>query len=175
MTAPTIVFAKETGSILASDQHHTTARVAYYEIPIIPAAPLRVGQTVRIKVITPCDTHRLLSTKLALTQYTANETGIQGRITKITSMTSSTTEFLVRNDLPSPAIAHAFIAIPHIQGITVRLGPWARLTRMLRVKPHHATIQSRLETSAVIYEDIPVLRMRLTPPASFLNHDNDDE
>ncbi|KAI0677138.1 hypothetical protein C8Q78DRAFT_1073872 [Trametes maxima] len=175
MPIVTTVFAKETGSTLASGQHRYHARVAYYEIPIIPSIPLHIGQTICIKTITHCDPHPLLPAKPPLTQYVATDTGIQGRIIKVSAMRNTTTEFMVRNDLPGPSIAYAFITIHHIQGVTVRLSLWRRLMRSLHVKSRHAANNTHLEPSAIIYEDVTTSHPKHNPTSSFLDHDDGDD
>lgn len=145
----TTVLAKHKGNDPTEGQHHPIAAVvAYYDIPIPPRTPLRVGQ--RVNIHTLHDNSDLCTEMPETPQYFATEAGVEGEITGIRAMEANITEFVVKNEVAFSDVTHAVLAVKHIEGVTVRLGVWKRILRATVLRPLPDTRSVPLELNAVI-------------------------
>lgn len=105
--------------------------VAILDIALPPPIPLRVGQHVRISVLTPIGDCGPTHGPGEVVTYTSEPTDIAGRIVGVRALEQAVTEFVIKNDIYHSLTEHAYLSVPHIEGITANLGLWHWLIRTL--------------------------------------------
>ncbi|EIW60174.1 uncharacterized protein TRAVEDRAFT_45424 [Trametes versicolor FP-101664 SS1] len=145
------ILARERGTIPSNILDQPDKRVVYYDVPIAPRVPLHVGQEVQIHSLIPCNSLFPEDDHPIPTRYTAHPTGISGTVVAMITADSSNTEFVIRNESPWSEITHAYLAIQHIQGVTVQLSAWQRLLRATISRPIPKIRDIPLENNAVVF------------------------
>ncbi|OJT03795.1 hypothetical protein TRAPUB_5617 [Trametes pubescens] len=147
------ILAKERASTPINTPTHSEKRVVYYDIPIRPRVPLHVGQEVEVMTLKSCQSlfpedegHH------APPRYTAHSAGIVGTVIAMAAIDEANTEIVVRNESPWSEVTHAYLAIQHVQDVTVYLSLWQRLLRATILRPIARIREVPLEADAVVYE-----------------------
>ncbi|KAH9850141.1 hypothetical protein C2E23DRAFT_861420 [Lenzites betulinus] len=114
---PVTVYVRERGRAPTSHPTNgTLTSVAYYDMVTIPSEPVRVGAYLKIKTL------REVPTPFAVPQrYSPEEPGVEGTVVSLRAMDREVVEFVVKNGVPWSTTEFAFLAAPHIPGITTRL------------------------------------------------------
>ncbi len=146
------ILAKETGATPSRRPYEpTTAMVVYYDVPIRPRVPLHVGQKIHIHSLTPANGEETQEQEQGgPPHYWAEETGIEGSISGIRAVEEETVELVVENENVASAAVRAVLTVQYIEGVTVRLGWWARMERAVRPWPLPATRSVPLEVDATV-------------------------
>lgn len=147
-----IIPARERSSVSAEDPRRPAATIAFFDVPVIPHTPLRMGQNVKILALVSCANLFPTDGQYRPTYYTTRETGVEGRVERVRAVDATITEFVVRNDNPRANVTYAYVAIQHIQGRTVSLSLGRRLLRAV-TRPTTVERQIPLELDATIFWD----------------------
>ncbi|OSD06060.1 hypothetical protein PYCCODRAFT_1422984 [Trametes coccinea BRFM310] len=97
--------------------------VAYYDLVIVPARPIGVGQRVYISKLKKLP-NRYAGPHTPPPQYESCRTDIQGKVVGIRMAERHFTELIVENEITRSLTTTACVAIPHIQGVTIDLNGW---------------------------------------------------
>ncbi|EIW58572.1 uncharacterized protein TRAVEDRAFT_47713 [Trametes versicolor FP-101664 SS1] len=150
-----IIYTRERGNAPADLPFCNQIRdVAFHDIAISPTRPLEVGLRVRIHVLRPRHGREVLAEDPddphTTPRYRAESADIAGPIVGIRTLELAVTEFIVQNEIYRSTVEHAYLSVPHLHGLTVRLGMWHWIARtvLLPLLPH--TRHVRLQDNAVI-------------------------
>lgn len=138
--------------------------VASFDLVTPPPVPLQLGQRIHIYTLAVRrGTRRNVPNLPQPPRYASDDAGVTGRIAAIRLMELATTEFLIVNETLHSLIEHAYLTVPHIEGLTVRLdlGRWIARTLRLPILPY--TRRIRLEHNADISPREGILEGRGTP------------
>ncbi|KAI0657001.1 hypothetical protein C8Q70DRAFT_1056246 [Cubamyces menziesii] len=107
-------------------EFHTT----YLDVPILPTAPIQVGSRVRVVYLEPKprDLGRTRNYRNE-PKYVAYTSDIHGTVIGVRAMEEKITEFVLVNENEASRTRYAYMAVPHIEGTTVRLPLWLRVVR----------------------------------------------
>ncbi|OSC96662.1 hypothetical protein PYCCODRAFT_1378760 [Trametes coccinea BRFM310] len=103
--------------------------MTFFDVPIIPSAPLRLGQRVTIREIVPCDDFLPSRSARGTNHYMAKEQEMRGIVVAIRPAEATLTEVVVRNERREDLEAFAHLTIQHIQNVTVAMSLTQRLIR----------------------------------------------
>ncbi|KAI9056271.1 hypothetical protein FKP32DRAFT_1607850 [Trametes sanguinea] len=128
------------------------AIVAYFDIPIPPKTPIKIGDRVKLFSLTPCN-YLLPHEEDGRPRYTAKPTGIEGTVVAFVPREGNLVELVLRNENERSTVTHASMTIEHVNGVTTQLGLAARLLRWLLSFLITTTRIVPLEPNAIIYND----------------------
>ncbi|KAI0349395.1 hypothetical protein OH77DRAFT_1269952 [Trametes cingulata] len=152
------IYAKKRGAAPADNPHSLSTITIYYDVAIPPPVPLHTGQKVRIIALIPCPTLPRQDEMYDPPHYTVREAGVIGTIVAVRTMETTITEFAVRNENDQSPATYAYLAIQHIQGLTVNLNLWQTIVRTLLLRTLPQTRNIPLELDAVILRNLARLR-----------------
>lgn len=154
MPPPLTVHAIERGRAPALLPRQLRLRsIAYYDIVVPPAAPLSIGQRVKVNTLTVIEDPVGDATEIGSQRwYRSSPADVEGEIIGIRTVELAVTEFILRNEVNQSLVEHAYLAIQHIEGVTVRLGLWRRIVRTLALPVLAHTRHVPLERRAVVIE-----------------------
>ncbi|KAI0650252.1 hypothetical protein C8Q79DRAFT_886907, partial [Trametes meyenii] len=119
-----IIYTRHRGGAPASTPgEYRMVDVSFYDVAL-PSLPMEVGQWVKIVKIKEGQEYSPL---VAENHYRTQETGIEGSIIGVKAVERDLVEFVVRNETPRSIISHAYLAVPRMEGVTVRLEWWRRI------------------------------------------------
>ena len=105
--------------------------VMYLDAPIKPTAPIHIGARVRICLLT-LNEEAMSQTSdeddraERAPKYYAETSNVSGMITRIRALEAGITEFIIENENRNSTTDYAYLAIPHVEGVTVALPLWLR-------------------------------------------------
>lgn len=105
--------------------------VAFLDVAFPPPVPLKIGQHVRINTLTLRGDQGPIHYPGEVVAYTSESADIAGRIIGIRSMEKAVTEFVIKNEIYHSQTEHAYLAVPHIEGLTVSLNVWQWIARSI--------------------------------------------
>lgn len=155
MSAAMTAYALERGRAPALLPHRTRCRsIAYYDVVILPSAPLSIGQRVKIYTLAPiarpgCEGIEDGEQKW----YKARPADVEGEIIGIRTMELAVTEFILKNEVNQSLVEHAYLTVQHIQGETVLLDAWRRIARTLALPILSHTRHVPVERTAIVVGD----------------------
>lgn len=101
--------------------------IATLDVVATPAIPLGVGTRIRIHIL-----RRKKNPDGGLSEaYRSVPSDIVGSITSIRTMELAFTEFIIQNENVRSTTITAYLAVPHIPGVTVSLSVWQASIRTL--------------------------------------------
>ncbi|KAI9064308.1 hypothetical protein FKP32DRAFT_1554588, partial [Trametes sanguinea] len=145
-----VLHAKERGEAPANIVR--TARmmkIAYFDAVVVPRNPIKKGQRVCISKLKRLP-DRYTGPYRAPPQYESKRTDIEGPVVAIRARERHFVELVVQNTLTSSLVEKAWVAIPHIQGVTVDLGGWDWLLAVALYPTLPETRRIDLENDAII-------------------------
>ncbi|EIW54959.1 uncharacterized protein TRAVEDRAFT_51089 [Trametes versicolor FP-101664 SS1] len=123
------------------------------DVTIPPKTPLRVGARVKVYTIEEIsDPFGRAQDDETRKTYQAEPLGVEGRITGVRMMEREVTEFVVSNENPRSATAHAYLTIKHEQGKTVNFELWRRILRWLMLPMLETTRWIPMEDGALVLD-----------------------
>ncbi len=147
-----IIPARERSRVSAEDPRRPAASIAFFDVPVIPHVPLRMGQNVKILALVSCAELFPTDEQYKPQYYTTRETGVEGKVVRVRAVDATITEFVVKNNNPHADVTYAYVAVQHIQGQTVSLSIGRRILRAA-TRPATAERQIPLELDATIFWD----------------------
>ncbi|KAI0656072.1 hypothetical protein C8Q70DRAFT_922230 [Cubamyces menziesii] len=109
--------------------------ITHLDMPIIPTAPMEIGSNVQVYdlELNPRDAVRHQRGEEEA-KYLARPTDILGEIIGVRTAEAEVTELVLKNKNKQSKIKYAYIAIPHIEGVTICLPTWAKIVRWIASK-----------------------------------------
>ncbi|KAI9065875.1 hypothetical protein FKP32DRAFT_1602112 [Trametes sanguinea] len=151
MNTSTAVLAKRRAVIPARASHlPPEATILILDVPIPPRSPLHVGLRVHVEELLPCSYLSQEEGDLNCPHYCAEDLEFEGTIVAIRAVEASITEFVVRNENDKSSFVAAYMAVKHVQGITVDLRGWQRIARWLALPFLQNTREIPIEADAII-------------------------
>lgn len=166
----TAINARERGGAPTHTSAHAGISVVFYDVINTPSTPLHIGQRVQLFALLPCNNRFPFDNENSQPRYSAYDTGIKGTIVGIRSMDAAITEFVVRNESDRSSATYAHLSVEHIQGITVRIGLWTQIVRLVLLLFLTATCRIPLENKATVYKN-STKPCGNESPLRFLKHD----
>ena len=125
--------------------------IVYLDVPIIPTSPITLGSSVQIYAL-ELNPRRSFSAHESCddAKYMARPMNIHGTIMGVRTMDPEVTELVLRNNDEQGKIKYAYISLPHVEGVTIRLPMWMRLLRWIVVKLVPRTRRIPLEPLAAL-------------------------
>ncbi|KAH9859088.1 hypothetical protein C2E23DRAFT_693013, partial [Lenzites betulinus] len=96
----------------------------WLDVVITPETPISIGAVVKIIRLKPTNRNTYDD---APTRYTAETTGVEGRVLEMRMVEAEVLELLVSNDNKRSSIDFAHLAIKYAPGLTVKMGWTTRL------------------------------------------------
>ncbi|EIW62454.1 uncharacterized protein TRAVEDRAFT_42817 [Trametes versicolor FP-101664 SS1] len=130
-------------------------QIAFFDVVIQPPNPLHVGQHVRVHDLT--ETEDLTGGRAdgrGQTWYTSKPADVEGKIIGIRVMELAVTEFILLNEVKQSLVEHAYLTVQHVQGVTVALSLWHRITRTLSLPILAHTQHVPIEHDAVVIQAV---------------------
>ncbi|KAI0654340.1 hypothetical protein C8Q70DRAFT_926078 [Cubamyces menziesii] len=130
---PITLLAKVSGRTQSHPTHvDRNPNITYLEAPILPTSPLEVGSRVQVVFLEPKSRSIARSMNYRNEpKYNAYTSDIRGRIVGIRAMEAEVTELVLKNDNAESSTEFAYVAIPHLEGTTVRLSTWMKVVRWI--------------------------------------------
>ncbi|KAI9061454.1 hypothetical protein FKP32DRAFT_1575988 [Trametes sanguinea] len=111
--------------------------IEHFEVTIAPRVALHVGQKVTVHEIVACDNLFPTTTQSSSPllpsppHFTLQDAEIEGTVVEIRPRSAAISEVVVRNEKEWSNVAYAYLAAPHIQGVTVDLTIFERILRQV--------------------------------------------
>lgn len=165
---PILIYAKWTHrqSITAADG--TQEIIYYYEVPIPPSAPMKVGACARVILLTSAKHHSLArSMGPAPPLYDTYDQQIEGTIAYATPLSGGAIAFVVENGCAESPVRYAHIAAPYAPGRTTSTSPYRDSAAKTLEIPQPAMRYRRalaIEEDAIVDKEAWIRMLPPTPP-----------
>ncbi|KAI0334082.1 hypothetical protein GY45DRAFT_1382800 [Cubamyces sp. BRFM 1775] len=107
--------------------------IVYLDVIFPPTAPLELGAKVQVCTVEKQDP-TAENIRSNAPKFTAQQSDVFGTLVGIRSMEAEVTELILRNEDEWSATEYAYLAIPHVEGLTLSFPWWLRALRWL-LKP----------------------------------------
>ncbi len=167
---PILIYAKWTHRQNTTGKDGTSVTVYYYEVPIPPSEPIKIGKHAKVILLASAKHHSLARTMgPSPPLYDTYDQQIEGPIASATPLSSGAIAFVLENWCIESPVRYAHIAAPYAPGRITNISPYQySMTTELRIpQPFTRYIRTlAIEDDAIVDREAWI---RMLPPVSQQN------